>query len=156
MTIVRWVLVVLGAVVAYTVGVAVFERLASPRVLRAYQKHIGNPMYRGTAGFIPGWALIETTGRRTGQKRRVPIGGRLTGNTFWIVANDRPRSGYVHNIQANPAVRLRVRGRWRSGTAHLCPDDDPRRRLLRLNPWNSFFLWITARELLSIRIDLDA
>ena len=37
----------------------------------------------------------------------------------------------VKNIQVDPRVRVRVRvgGRWRTGTAHILEDDDPRARL---------------------------
>jgi hypothetical protein len=52
-------------------------------------------------------------------------------------------------------VRVRVHHRWRKGTAHLLPGDDPRRRLLRLNPANSLFIWIAGVDLLTIRVDLE-
>ena len=31
---------------------------------------------------LPGWALLETTGRRSGRPRRVPLGDGLRGNAF--------------------------------------------------------------------------
>jgi len=34
----------------------------------------------------PGDALLETTGRRTGQPRRTPVCDGLDGDTFWLVA----------------------------------------------------------------------
>jgi deazaflavin-dependent oxidoreductase (nitroreductase family) len=97
---------------------------------------------------------METIGRRTGRQRRVPIGGGLRGNSFWLVAGDGRRSNYVRNIDVDPRVRLRVHGRWRTGTAHLL-DDDTRGRLLRLNPLNSLFISIAGTELLTIRVALD-
>ena len=42
------------------------------------------------------------------------------------------RNAFVRNIAANPNVRVRMRGRWRSGTAFVLPEDDPRRRLERM------------------------
>jgi deazaflavin-dependent oxidoreductase (nitroreductase family) len=82
---------------------------------------------------VPGFGVVETVGRRTGLPRQVPVGGRLSGDTFWLVAGIGRRANYVRNIEANPRVRVKVHGRWRSGTAHLCPDDDPRKRMLRMS-----------------------
>lgn len=138
---------------ALMIATALFERVVPRRVRRAYQKHIGTPMFRRSAGIVPGWALIETVGRKTGLPRQVPVGGRLQGDTYWLVAGDRT-CDYVRNIEANPKVRLRVHGRWREGIAHVCPDDDPRRRLLRLNPANSVFIGLAGTDLLTVRVDL--
>lgn len=144
-----------GATVASVVALALFERLVPRRVLRWYQKHVGGPMFRTSAGLIPGWAVIETIGRRTGNPHRVPVGGRLVGASYWCIAGTGRENQWVRNIERNPNVRVRVHGRWREGTAHLCPDDDARRRLLRLNPVNALFLRLTGFELLTVRIDLN-
>lgn len=149
------VLVVILAVVAVDIiGVAVFERLAPRRWVRSYQRVV-NPFYEAWTGLAFGWAVIETTGRRTGLPRRVPVGGRLRGNTYWCVAGDGAHSAFVKNIDADPRVRVRVHGRWRTGTAHLLPDDNPRKRLLHINPLNSVFVWIAGKNPLTIRIDLE-
>jgi deazaflavin-dependent oxidoreductase (nitroreductase family) len=85
----------------------------------------------------PTYALLETTGRRTGQARRVPVANGLQGDTFWLIAGLGEQAQYVRNIKANPRVRVKARPArlrdglrmgWRSGTAHLIPDDDARRR----------------------------
>ena len=65
-------------------------------------------------------------------------------------------SQYVKNIEANPQVRVRVRGRWYSGTAHLLPDDDARSRLRSLPKVNSAAVRTVGSDLLTIRVDLDA
>ena len=46
-------LIVLIAAVVALIGLAVFERLAPPRALRWFQKYIGNPLFRPTAGLAP-------------------------------------------------------------------------------------------------------
>jgi deazaflavin-dependent oxidoreductase (nitroreductase family) len=154
MTLVRRLLRLSAGVVLATVALAVFERVVPRHVRRAYQKHVGARVFGGWAGIVPGWALIETTGRRSGLTRRVPVGGRLAGDTYWLVAGDRS-ADFVRNIAAEPNVRLRVHGRWREGSAQLCPDDNPYRRLLRLNLANSAFIVIAGTDLLTIRIDLE-
>jgi len=127
-----------------------WSRFASVRLL--------NPVMRRAleTGLVPGWALLETTGRRSGQPRRVPVGDGLRGAQFWIVAEHGRHANYVRNIEQNPRVRVKVRRRWLAGTAHLLPDDDPRARLRMLRrPWNDIGLRAMASEMLVVRVDLD-
>jgi deazaflavin-dependent oxidoreductase (nitroreductase family) len=138
------------------VGIGLFERFVPRRVLRWYQKNVGSPLFRASAGVVPGWAVVETIGRKTGRPHRVPVGGRLIGDTYWFLAGTARDNQYVRNIERNPSVRVRIHGRWREGTAQTCPDEDARRRLLRLNPINGFFLWLTGFDLLTVRVDFDA
>jgi deazaflavin-dependent oxidoreductase (nitroreductase family) len=109
----------------------------------------------------PGIALLETTGRRSGRPRRTPVGEGLDGDTFWIVAEHGRAAGYVRNLEANPRVCVKVGGVWRSGTAHVLDDDDPRARqrsLARGRPLrrvNAASVRAMGTSLLTIRIDLD-
>jgi deazaflavin-dependent oxidoreductase (nitroreductase family) len=124
-------------------------------VVIGYQRRIVNPVMRRLDRFLPGQALLETVGRRSGLARSTPVGGRLEGSTFWMVSEFGRHSQYVRNIEADPKVRLRLRGRWRTGTATLRDDDDPRQRLARL-PWsNSAVVRLVGTDLLTLRIDLD-
>jgi len=152
--IITTVVIFVAVLAAYVVGAALFERWAPPAWVRRYRLS-ANPFLRPLAGMSLGFAVVETTGRKTGQRRRSPVGGRLQGRTFWFVAADGWRAQYVRNIQADPRVRVKVHGRWREGAAHVLPEDNPRRRLLRLNPLNSLFLWIAGKELLTVRVDLN-
>jgi deazaflavin-dependent oxidoreductase (nitroreductase family) len=121
------------------------------RVVNFVQRHFANPVMRA----VPIQTLLETTGRKSGQPRRTPIGGRLDGNRFWLVSEFGDRSQYVRNIAANPRVRVRVRGRWHSGTAVLLPDEDARARLAELPRMNSAAVRAMGDNLLTIRVDLD-
>lgn len=124
-------------------------------VARALAKYLVNPVVSLVAGYVPWWALLETQGRKTGRPRRNPVGNGLKGNNFWIVAEHGERAGYVKNIKANPRVRIRVGGRWRSGVAHLLPHDDPRARQRQLRPINGMFVRLMGTDLLTVRIDLE-
>ncbi len=147
--------VVLGLMAVYTVGVGLFERLAPRTWVRSYQRAV-NPLFRHWAGRAHGWAVLETVGRETGLAHQTPVGGRLVDrDTYWFVAGDAAHSDFVKNIKANPGVRMRIHGRWREGLATLLPDDPPRRRLLELNPFNSAFVAIAARDPMTVRVDLD-
>jgi len=118
-----------------------------------------NPLMRRLleAGLVPrGWALLETTGRRSGEPRRVPVGNGLRGPHFWIVAEHGRHANYVRNIESDPRVRVKVGRRWYTGTAHLLPDDDPRERLRTLRrPLNDAGLRAMASDMLVVRVDLD-
>src|SRR3954464_7994179 len=118
-----------------------------------------NPVMRRAieAGLVPrGWALLETTGRTSGQPRRVPVGDGLRDRHFWIVAEHGRHADYVRNIERDPRVRVKVGRRWRSGTAHVLPEDDPRARLRMLKrPLNDVGLRAMASEMIVVRVDLD-
>ncbi|HEV8053448.1 MAG TPA: nitroreductase/quinone reductase family protein [Candidatus Limnocylindrales bacterium] len=91
-------------------------------------------------------ALLETTGRKTGSPRRVPVGNGLRGDSFWIVTEHGYAADYVKNIQTQPRVRVKV-GRWYEGTALILPDDDPRERLRWLGrPVNDTLLLLVGTE----------
>jgi deazaflavin-dependent oxidoreductase (nitroreductase family) len=101
-------------------------------------------------------ALLETTGRRSKQPRRTPVGNGLRGDQFWIVTEHGRHAAYVKNIEADPRVRVKVGRTWREGTAHVLPDDDPiaRMRMLR-RPANDSMVRLVGTEHITIRIDLD-
>jgi deazaflavin-dependent oxidoreductase (nitroreductase family) len=120
------------------------------RITNLFQKRLANPLMRR----LPNQTLLETTGRKSGEPRRTPVGGSRAGNEFWFVSEFGNKSQYVKNIKANPNVRVRLRGRWHNGTAHLVPEDDPHERLRSLPQYNSFGVRTFGTNLLSIRVDL--
>jgi len=138
------------------------------RIVHALQKYVLNPpiklLFR--MGIVPpGYALLETVGRKSGKPRRAPVGDALVGRQFWIVAEHGMKAGYVRNIAHNPRVRLKLRdglrARWYTGTAHVLSDDDPRARQrwlageLPSTVANAAAVRLFGTELLTVRIDLD-
>jgi deazaflavin-dependent oxidoreductase (nitroreductase family) len=121
------------------------------RRTRFFHRRIANPVTRR----LPTQVLLETTGRVSGQPRRTPIGGRLDGAAFWLVSDHGGASDYIRNIKENNRVRVRIRGRWRAGTAVLLPNDDPYARLETLPRINSAMVRALGTDLLTVRIDLD-
>ena len=71
---------------------------------------------------------LETTGRKSGDPRRVPLAGRADETGVWVISQHGRRAGWAHNISADPRVRVRMNDQWRSGTATFEPDDDVRAR----------------------------
>jgi RNA polymerase sigma-70 factor (ECF subfamily) len=142
---------------------------SAPLVARFAERYVLNPQMRlGLAlGLAPrAFALLETTGRRSGRPRRTPVGNGLLGSTFWLVSEHGRGAGYVRNIEANPRVRVKIGRRWRAGTAHVLPDDDAFARLdtvasalgamRRMDAaiFRAFVRWLGTQPV-TVRIDLD-
>ncbi len=129
------------------------------RLVTSLQVRVFNPPIRALAarGLAPGVALLETTGRKSGRPRRTPVSNGLdrATNTFWIVAEMGRKAAYVRNIEADPRVRVRVRGRWRTGTAQILDGEDPRARLRSISRLNAAGVRAMGSELLVVRVDLE-
>jgi deazaflavin-dependent oxidoreductase (nitroreductase family) len=138
------------------------------RFVHALQKYLLNPPIKllFALGLVPpGYALLETIGRKTGKPRRTPVGNGRVGGQFWIVAEHGEKAGYVRNIAQNPRVRVKLRdglrSRWHTGTAHVLADDDPlaRQRWLgsqvRGSASNAAAVRFFGTVLLTVCIDLD-
>jgi deazaflavin-dependent oxidoreductase (nitroreductase family) len=143
-------------------------RSAKDRIIYPLEKRVVNPvvLLAWRLGIPPpGDALLETTGRLTGQPRRTSVCDGLDGEIFWLVAQRGRRADWVRNIQANPRVRVKVRtgsdAGWRAGMASILDDDDPceRQRLLGQGDLMRCLCVRTSAALgtspLTVRIDLD-
>ena len=137
-------------------------------IVHTLQKFLFNPPIKLALAMglpLPGYALLETKGRKTGKRRRTPVGDGRIGNKFWLVAEHGMKTGYVRNIERDPHVRLKLheglRTRWHAGTAHLLSDDDPRERQrwlasqLPSSAGNAKAVRLFGTQLLTVRIDLD-
>jgi deazaflavin-dependent oxidoreductase (nitroreductase family) len=134
------------------------------RLTTALAKYTVNPLVRTLFRLglpAPGSAILETVGRKSGRPRQTPVTNGLAGDAFWIVTEHGRRAGYVRNIEANPRVRVKIGRRWRSGTAAVVPEDDPKERLraiARARPSariHTATVRLMQTELLTLRIDLD-
>jgi len=101
------------------------------RRVRWLQRYLLNPPVKllAWAGLLRGHVLIETTGRRSGKRRRNVVGLLREGDTGWIVAEQGRHAGYVRNLDSEPAVRVRVGRRWQPARARIVDDDDAQARL---------------------------
>ena len=102
------------------------------------------------------FALLETTGRRSGKPRQTPVGNGLDGDTFWLIAAHGRQADYVLNLIAEPRVRVKVGRTWRAGTAVILPSDDAVARSYTLaHQWDRAIGRLMASAPLTVRIDLD-
>ena len=138
------------------------------RIVHILPKYLLNPPIKLALAMglpLPGYALLETKGRKTGKARRTPVGDGRVENQFWLVAEHGTKAGYVRNIQRDPHVRLKLREglryRWHTGIAHLLLEDDPRERQrwlatqLPSSAGNARAVRLFGTQLLTVRIDLD-
>ena len=99
-----------------------FQRLR--RAMAMFFWRLMNPPARALAGIAPFWVVLETTGRRTGKPRQTPLArGPVDDGTTWLIAVHGRHSAWVKNAEADPRIRLRLRGRWRTGRATVEPWD---------------------------------
>lgn len=135
------------------------DRKTKRRIARFTTNKLVNPGMRALlrAGLAPAThALLETTGRKSGLPRQVPLGNGLRGDDFWIVTEHGYAADYVKNIQANPNVRVKVGRRWYTGVAEILADEDPEARLRWLGrPVNDTLLRLVGTQQLVIRIRLE-
>jgi F420H(2)-dependent quinone reductase len=61
----------------------------------------------------------------------------------------------VRNIRADPSVRIKIGRRWRTGTAHVMTNDDPRARLRAMPAVDAAVVRLMGTDLLTVRVDLD-
>src|SRR5215469_9555428 len=82
------------------------------QIIHRLQKYLLNPPIKVALAVglpLPGYALLETRGRKTGKPRRTPVGDGRVGNQFWLVAEHGMNAGYVRNIEHDPHVHLKLR-----------------------------------------------
>ena len=71
---------------------------------------------------------LETVGRKSGRRRRVPVSARFDDTGAWVISQHGRRSGWALNVSDDPHVSVRQGNRWRSGIARFVPEDDPSER----------------------------
>jgi deazaflavin-dependent oxidoreductase (nitroreductase family) len=129
------------------------------RLITKVQVRLLNPPVRALAahGLVPSVALLETTGRKSGQPRRTPVSKSLDRetDTFWIVSEQGRKAGYVRNIEADPRVRIRIGRRWRSGVATVLAGENPLEHLRHTTKLNAAGVRAMGTDLLTVRVDLD-
>jgi deazaflavin-dependent oxidoreductase (nitroreductase family) len=68
--------------------------------------------------------IIETIGRRSGRRRRVPVGFLEDDGKLIVVAEDGMSSSWVRNaLESDGRLRIFLRGRWRGARLRPRPGD---------------------------------
>jgi deazaflavin-dependent oxidoreductase (nitroreductase family) len=142
-----------------TPAAAHHARVDKRRLTTALARYAVNPVVRRAIalGLLPrGYAIIETTGRRSGQQRQTPVGYAREGDAVWLVSEHGRRAAYVRNLEADARVRVRLGRDWHHGRARVVPDDDARARLGTVGTRVSRLgVRAMGTDPVSVRIDLE-
>lgn len=128
------------------------------RRVMALQRWILNPPMKRLVwlGVVPGHIVVETLGRRTGKRRRTVLGAHRDHDTIWVVAEQGRHAAWVRNLDADSAVRVRHRARWRPARASIMDDDDPDARMASWHrPGHARLVQRFGTNLTTIRLDLQ-
>ena len=92
------------------------------------------PYNRGNA------LIVETIGRRSGKRRRIPVGYLDDGGRIIVVVEDGTRAQWVRNaLEAGGHLRIHLRGAWRSAGLRVL-DADPETYLARMSRVHAAFV----------------
>jgi deazaflavin-dependent oxidoreductase (nitroreductase family) len=114
-------------------------RIANALTILALLLGIPRPPYhRGNA------LVVETIGRRSGKRRRIPVGYLDEDGRILVVVEDGLRADWVRNaLAAEGRLRIFVRGAWRSARLRTL-DADPEKYLERMNRVHAAFVRLEA------------
>ena len=84
--------------------------------------------------------IVETVGRRSGKRRRLPVGFLDDGGRIIVVVEDGSRAQWVRNALANEGrLRIHLRGAWRPARLRIL-DGDPESYLRRMSRVHAAFV----------------
>lgn len=84
--------------------------------------------------------VIETFGRRSGKRYRIPVGYLEDDGRIIVVVEDGPNANWVRNALARDGhLRIHLRGRWRAAKLRML-EGDPETYLRRMNRVHAFFV----------------
>jgi len=84
--------------------------------------------------------IIETVGRRSGKRRRIPVGYLDDSGRIIVVVEDGSRADWVRNALADDGrLPVYLRGAWRQARLRML-DADPESYLRRMNRVHAAFV----------------
>jgi len=111
---------------------------------------IPRPPYTRKNGMI-----VETVGRRSGRRRRVPVAYLEEKGKFIVVVENGAHSQWVQNALAQEGrLRVFLRGQWRSARLQVL-DTDPELHLLRMDRLHASLLRQHSTSLGLVALELE-
>ena len=74
--------------------------MSLPRVLARLNRYVSNPIQRRWAGWLPGYGIVEHTGRTSGKAYRTPVNVFRRDGGFVIWLGYGLQSDWLRNLQA--------------------------------------------------------
>ena len=88
--------------------------------------------------------IVETVGRRSGKRRRIPVGYLDDAGRIIVVVEDGSRAYWVRNALENDGrLRIHLRGGWRPARLRIL-DADPDSYLSRMNRVHAAFVRVES------------
>ena len=88
--------------------------------------------------------IVETVGRRSGKRRRIPVGYLDDGGRIIVVVEDGSHAQWVRNALENDnRLRIHLRGAWRPARLRIL-DADPESYLSRMNRVHAAFVRVES------------
>ena len=103
--------------------------MAIPRGVARFNKRVTNRVTLKFAGWVPGFAIVTHTGRRSGRTYRTPVNVFRDGERYVFALTYGAESDWVKNVLAARRCEIETRGR----TVELVAPDrfaDPADRLI--------------------------
>ena len=108
-------------------------RAANALTVWAIRAGVPRPPYtRGNA------IIVETVGRKSGKRRRIPVGYIEEAGRLIVVVEDGARADWVRNAQ-HGGLRVFHRGRWKDARLRLI-EGDPESYLQRMSSVHAYFV----------------
>ena len=96
--------------------------------------------------------IVETVGRRSGKRRRIPVGYLDDGGRIIVVVEDGSHAQWVRNALENDGrLRIHLRGAWRPARLRIL-DADPDSYLSRMNRVHAAFVRVESTTLAVVEI----
>lgn len=117
--------------------------------MRPFTTAVVNRFTRLFAGHLPGFAIVDYRGRKSGKRYRTPMNVFRDGNDYIFALTYGSDVQWVKNVIAAGECDLEIRGRW----VHLIDPElfvDPRRHLMPL-PVRLFLGLMHVTEFLRMR-----
>ncbi len=126
------------------------RRLGKP--LRMWPLRLGlpsPPYHRGNA------IIVETVGRRSGKRRRAPVGFLEEDGKLIVVAEDGLATAWVRNgLASDGRLRVFLRGKWRDARLRSRPGD-PEAYLRRMSKAHAAFVRMESSVPVLIEITVE-
>jgi deazaflavin-dependent oxidoreductase (nitroreductase family) len=110
-------------------------KAANALTIWAIQLGIPRPPYTRSNAII-----VETVGRKSGKRRRIPVGYIEEDSKLIVVVEDGAWADWVRNALAREGrLRVHLRGKWRDARLRLF-EGDPESYLQRMNKIHAHFV----------------
>jgi deazaflavin-dependent oxidoreductase (nitroreductase family) len=92
-----------------------------------FNRRVTNRLTRPVARLLPGFGVVEHTGRRSGRRYRTPVNVFRQGDAYVVALTYGRESEWVRNVLARGGCELVTRGRRHALTAPTVVHDENRR-----------------------------